>query len=84
MYQKVIGYVINVYQYIQNITHASLQTTILNRFVHLNHTKVNLDVINFTTTFTIQRFSAYVFRYVRIALLKMEISPIVFECQGKM
>ena len=38
---------------------------------------------NFTTTFTIQRFSTYVFRDVRIAPFKMEISPIVFKCYCK-
>ena len=38
---------------------------------------------NFTTTFTIQRFSTYVFRDIRIASFKMEISPIAFECHWK-
>ena len=42
-----------------------------------------MDMINFTTTFTIRRFSTYVFRDVRIAPFKMEISPIIFECHWK-
>ena len=43
----------------------------------------SFPMIDFTTTFTIQRFSTYVFRDTRIAPFKMEISPIVFECHWK-
>ena len=45
--------------------------------------KIPKKPTNFTTTFTIQRFSTYVFRDVRIAPFKMEISPIIFECHCK-
>ena len=48
---------------------------------HLGNTLKEL--INFTTTFTIRRFSTYVFRDLRIAPFKMEISPIVFEYHWK-
>ena len=36
-------------------------------------------LINFMTTFTPGRFQTYLFRYFSIALIKMEISPFMFE-----